>query len=274
MKLRRTIEKDINEIMNIIKQAQEYLKRNDIPQWQNGYPGVEVIKSDIEKGYSYVLIDEDKVVGTAAISFEGEKTYDTIYEGEWLSNYDYAVVHRIAIHSDCKGKGIAGIIMGSIENMCLDKGVRSIKIDTQRKNISMQNMITNNGFKYCGIIYLEDGSERFAYEKILKINMNNYKTINNEELQQRMESESINIIDIRESDEYLVGHIPGALSMPLSGLEDTINDLNLDNEYHLVCRTGRRVEVSIRIFAKNGFRRIVKVIPGMSEWDGIIEKGN
>lgn len=108
----------------------------------------------------------------------------------------------------------------------------------------------------------------------MKININNYKTINNEELQQKMKSESINIIDIRESEEYFGGHIPGALSMPLSGLEDTINDLDSHNEYHLVWRTGRRVEVSTKIFEKNGFRRIVKVIPGMSEWDGIIEKGN
>jgi predicted GNAT family N-acyltransferase len=31
----------------------------------------------------------------------------------------------------------------------------------------MQKFLQNNGFKYCGIIYLEDGNERLAFEKKL-----------------------------------------------------------------------------------------------------------
>jgi len=47
------------------------------------------------------------------------------------------------------------------------KNIHSIKIDTHKKNESMKKMLSNNGFKYCGIIYLENGSERIAYEKII-----------------------------------------------------------------------------------------------------------
>jgi hypothetical protein len=31
-------------------------------------------------------------------------------------------------------------------------------------------MLEKNGFIYCGIIYLSDGQERLAYEKVLKWN--------------------------------------------------------------------------------------------------------
>ena len=45
--------------------------------------------------------------------------------------------------------------------------MKSIKVDTHKDNISMQKLLRKNDFKYCGIIYLEDGSERIAFEKLI-----------------------------------------------------------------------------------------------------------
>lgn len=59
------------------------------------------------------------------------------------------------------------MIIQNAEAMCNEKEVRSIRVDTHRDNISMQKMLLKNGFKYCGIIYLKDGSERLAYDKLL-----------------------------------------------------------------------------------------------------------
>ncbi len=167
MEFRKAMEVDIDSIMNIIKQAQEYFKEQGTDQWQNNYPNVETIKNDIEKGYGYVLLKDGKIVGTVSVSFDGEKTYENIYEGKWISNLQYAVVHRMAIDSKLKGKGLASIIMKNIEKMCLDRDVHSIRIDTHEDNKSMQRLIDKNGFKYCGIIYLADGSKRLAYEKLI-----------------------------------------------------------------------------------------------------------
>ena len=33
----------------------------------------------------------------------------------------------------------------------------------------MQRMQAKNGFEYCGIIYLEDGAERIAFEKLVEL---------------------------------------------------------------------------------------------------------
>lgn len=51
--------------------------------------------------------------------------------------------------------------------MCRGKEIKSIRIDTHQDNKSMQRLILKNNFEYCGIIYVEDGSERLAYEKVL-----------------------------------------------------------------------------------------------------------
>lgn len=167
MEFRRSQVKDIDKIMTIIKQAQNYFKENNIDQWQNNYPNAEVINDDINKKYSYVLLKDNEIVATAAISFDGEKTYDTIYEGQWKTFNKYAVVHRIAVDNNLKGCGFAGMIMKEVEKLCIKNHVHSIKIDTHADNKSMQNLIKKSGFEYCGIIYLEDGNKRIAFEKTL-----------------------------------------------------------------------------------------------------------
>lgn len=167
MEFRKSVEADISNIMNIIKQAQAYFKEQGINQWQNDYPNSEVIGEDIANKYSYVLLKDKKILATAAISFDGEKTYEAIYEGKWISNNEYAVIHRIAVDNSYKGFGLSSEIIKNVEKLCLNNGVHSIKVDTHEENISMQKLLGKNQFKYCGIIYLEDGSKRIAFEKMI-----------------------------------------------------------------------------------------------------------
>ena len=167
MKFRKTTIEDINNVMNIINKAKEYFRKNRIDQWQNGYPNSDTIHTDIKNNSSYILESENKILATAMVSFEEDKTYKNIYNGEWLNNGDYAVIHRIAVSENSKGNGIASTIIKKVENLCKENKVKSIKVDTHKDNISMQKLLRKNDFKYCGIIYLEDGSERIAFEKLI-----------------------------------------------------------------------------------------------------------
>lgn len=165
MEFRKSTKNDVPKIMNIVKQAQNYFKEQGIDQWQNNYPNEEVINGDIENGDSYVMLKDDKVVATTVISFDKEETYDKIYDGKWLSNGDYAVIHRIAVDNTYKGLGLSHKIIKYTEDKCKENNVHSIKVDTHEENIPMQKLLTKNGFEYCGIIYLEDGGKRVAFEK-------------------------------------------------------------------------------------------------------------
>lgn len=158
---------DMDEIMNIIKVAQEDFKSKGIDQWQNNYPNHEIIREDIEKNNSYVFKERGNMIGTTAIIFDGEKDYNTIYDGDWLSYGDYAVIHRMAIDFKYRGGGLALEMMKKIEDMSRDKRVYSIKVDTHRKNIPMIRLLLKNTYKECGWIYLEDGNKRIAFEKLL-----------------------------------------------------------------------------------------------------------
>ena len=167
MEFRKANKPDINRIMEIIGQAQAYFRGQGINQWQNNYPNPQVILNDINHDYSYVLTNDGRIIGTCAVSFDGEKTYNKIYNGRWLTDNPYAVVHRIAVDNEFKGSGVASETLRNIEKMCLDRGVYSIRVDTHEDNKSMQRLLEKNNYVYCGIIYLEDKSPRLAYEKVL-----------------------------------------------------------------------------------------------------------
>ena len=165
MIFRKATVNDINNIMKIINDAKAYFKDMSIDQWQNGYPNEEVIKNDIDNNNSYVLEREGEIVATAMFAIEREKTYDNIYDGKWLTEGEYAVIHRIAVDNKFKGLKLGAEIVKNAIEICKNKGIESIKIDTHKDNNSMQKFLLNNGFKYCGVIYLEDKSPRIAFEK-------------------------------------------------------------------------------------------------------------
>jgi GNAT superfamily N-acetyltransferase len=167
MEFRKAAESDVKRIMAIINQAQAYFKAHGIDQWQDNYPDPKTIQGDIFSQNGYVLLRDDIIVGTVAVSFDGEKSYDSIYCGKWISNDKYAVIHRIAVDDNYKGLGLSSVIIKNIEEIGLGRGLHSIKVDTHKMNASMQRLLLKNGFRYCGVIYLKDGSERIAFEKIL-----------------------------------------------------------------------------------------------------------
>ena len=48
-----------------------------------------------------------------------------------------------------------------------EQSINHLRIDTHNDNKIMQHVIEKNGFKRCGIIHVNDGSERIAYEKLV-----------------------------------------------------------------------------------------------------------
>ena len=101
-----------------------------------------------------------------------EEPYSKI-EGKWISDDDYIVIHRLAVNSEIKNKGIATKILEFSEKECIKNKILSIKTDTHENNEPMKKFLEKNGFSYCGVIYLDRepdvGEKRIAYEKIIKI---------------------------------------------------------------------------------------------------------
>lgn len=57
MHVRASEIKDLSRVMDLINQAKEYFKDNDINQWQKGYPDISTILDDIISDNSYVFLN-------------------------------------------------------------------------------------------------------------------------------------------------------------------------------------------------------------------------
>ena len=164
MHIRNSKLTDLPRIMQIYEYAREFMKKNGNPnQWgQSNWPPEDLILDDIKKEKSFVYVnDDDKVIGVFYYEYgkDIEPTYENIYDGNWIGDNNYAVVHRIA--GDGSEKGIGAFCI----NWAFEKSGH-IRIDTHEDNVVMQNLLKKLGFEFCGIIHLKNGDKRLAYEKI------------------------------------------------------------------------------------------------------------
>lgn len=155
--------------MSIIGDAQKYLASLDIDQWQDGYPNENQILLDISNNDSYVVIDDnDTIMATSVCTTKNESTYDHI-DGKWLTpnNPTYGVIHRIAVSNKFRKHGLARFVFDYYETALIENNISSLRVDTHKENLGMQQLLGSMGYEYCGIITLSSGALRLAYEKIL-----------------------------------------------------------------------------------------------------------
>lgn len=167
--IRQTNIDDLGEIMPIFDEARSTIAALGIDQWQNNYPSEDVIKEDIKKKQSFSLCLDGKIIGTFALIFDGEPTYDRIYNGDWISGTysPYIAMHRVAISVSSRGSGASTRIVNYACDVARERECRSVRIDTHRGNIVMRKMLERHGFSHCGSIFLSDGAHRVAYEKMV-----------------------------------------------------------------------------------------------------------
>ncbi|KGX83673.1 rhodanese-like domain-containing protein [Pontibacillus marinus] len=98
--------------------------------------------------------------------------------------------------------------------------------------------------------------------------MDEVKEITTKDLQEKLENnESLNIIDVREDEEVANGMIPTAKHIPLQQIPEAINDLDQDQEYIMVCRSGGRSMNAASFMNQHGYNTI-NMAGGMLDWDG------
>lgn len=162
LSIRQAVDADLPQIMDVLEAAKGIMRASgNTGQWINGYPSTEVVTRDIRMGWGYVVEYEGGVAGYFAFIQSPEPTYSKIYGGSWTDDtLPYHVVHRIGSYPQVHG------VFRAIMDWCFGQD-SNIRIDTHRDNHIMQHNILKYGFEYCGIIYLESGDERLAYQLLL-----------------------------------------------------------------------------------------------------------
>jgi hypothetical protein len=149
---------ELDIILNIYAMARKYMADNgNATQWRDSYPNRELLRKDIQSKQLFVYVENNKIHGVFAFIIGPEVTYSYMESGSWKNDDPYGTIHRVA--SD-------GVVKG-VFSRCLDfckQRISNLRIDTHSDNHTMQHLIEKNGFEKCGIIYVQDGSPRIAYQ--------------------------------------------------------------------------------------------------------------
>ena len=164
--LRRANQRDVPEIWSILQEAIAKRKVEGSQQWQNGYPNLKVIQSDMAKEASFVLTEKEEIIGCCSLFINDEPIYNEI-DGEWLTTGDFIAFHRLAIKASHVGKGLSSKILELIEKYAQENKIYSIKADTNFDNPAMLGLFKKMGYTYCGEVNVRE-KPRNAFEKILE----------------------------------------------------------------------------------------------------------
>lgn len=83
--------------------------------------------------------------------------------------------------------------------------------------------------------------------------------------------EEFNMIDVREDEEVEQGKVPSALHIPLGELSERLDELDKNQHYYMICRSGGRSGKACSIMRENGFD-VTNMAGGMLEWEEDVEK--
>jgi len=79
------------------------------------------------------------------------------------------------------------------------------------------------------------------------------------------------LLDVRSEAEWGRGHLRGAVNVPLEALRDRLGELPRDRRILLICRSGFRAHLALRILVENGFRDVANVTGGQVSM--VLERG-
>ena len=159
MEIRKVRMDEVETVLQMYEVGRQFMRNhgNDA-QWIHGYPGRDTVEGDIQAGNLYFCVENGEPAAVFMYDFGEDPNYAVIDDGAWPNDKPYGVIHRIASLGTVKGAA----------SYCMNWGFAqcgNLRVDTHEKNIPMQNMVKKNGFVRCGIVYMQDGSPRVAFQK-------------------------------------------------------------------------------------------------------------
>ncbi|WP_286228759.1 GNAT family N-acetyltransferase [Neobacillus mesonae] len=141
---------DRNRIIHLLKQLAQWMKDNEINQWQfllDGGDDEEIVQA-IDNNATYVVMNDDDLAATFTISTKQSDWDRELWGEDPSSNSLY--LHRLGINLKYMKKGIGKSILTWIESSYQGE-VKYVKLDCVADNIKLNNFYKNCGYEFVGV---------------------------------------------------------------------------------------------------------------------------
>jgi hydroxyacylglutathione hydrolase len=78
--------------------------------------------------------------------------------------------------------------------------------------------------------------------------------------------ENLQVLDTREDDEWVTGHIENALHIYVGHLEQRLNEVPKDRPVAVICNVGHRAGLGASILLRNGYKEVYNVLGSVKAW--------
>jgi hydroxyacylglutathione hydrolase len=82
-----------------------------------------------------------------------------------------------------------------------------------------------------------------------------------------LSAEPTTVVDARDENEWVHGHVPGAVHLPVAAIEHHAHELPREAPVAVHCGVGYRAGIAASLLEQAGFSRIIHVIGPYSDWD-------
>lgn len=100
-----------------------------------------------------------------------------------------------------------------------------------------------------------------------------FKSVDIDEFKTEISKSGVQLVDVRTTQEYTEGHIPGAMNIDVNApdFEEKIKALDKKENVAIYCRSGRRSKMAANKLTAAGFK-VIELNTGFLSWDGEVEK--
>lgn len=158
----------MRKIEEILKGAKDSLEKDGVDQWQRGYPNLDQVREDLERGEGFVFEEEGEVLAYAFLKAEREETYLPIEDS--FKGQRPLTIHRFCVSQSKRKGGVGTRFFKEIMAYGRENSFDSLLIDTHRDNFRMRGLIGKFDFTYKCLIYVDDAGiqkERLCFERLL-----------------------------------------------------------------------------------------------------------
>jgi ribosomal protein S18 acetylase RimI-like enzyme len=153
-------------MMELVRRVVPLMRAQGNLQWSDDYPNEHVFTQDIAAGEMWLAEIDGEAAGIAAITMDQSPEYADV---GWDLNEPAIVVHRLAVDTAFRGRGVAEALMLQAEAVARQRGIGVLRIDTNTQNPATQRLFPKLGYMYAGEISLafRPGLRFLCYEKRL-----------------------------------------------------------------------------------------------------------
>lgn len=149
------------------------------------------------------------------------------------------------------------------------KGANLVEIKRQGHYIyyKLSGNIVNQAWQSLRELGMDKMAEIQKTVNDFRLEKSSFEALTIAELERKMLKEKIVLIDVRPIEEYKAGHIPNAISIPITELKNRIKELALNKEIIVYCRGTFCVyaDEAVELLKKKKFK-VVRLDEGFADW--------